>query len=215
MSAAGEVLPHQPGERVLGLAVERRGWLVEQPQRPFDGQEAGDGEPPPLSGRQVCGRQVGQRRQPDRGQSALNRARRRRDSGPRTTGFRRPSATASGRPGARDNGPAPGWSWSGSASASVSRPPAIRTSPAIMRRSDDLPAPFRPVTSRASPCADRKPSRREHLAAAADAGEAACLKPHRCLSRRQTALSAWYACNAVPQLSSYSRLSSRAQKKPL
>jgi hypothetical protein len=34
---------------------------------------------------------------------------------------------------------------------------------------------------------NRKPKPREHLAAAADAGEAACLKPHRCPPCRQTA----------------------------
>jgi len=39
--AAGQVLPHQPGERVLSLAIEGRGWLVEQPQRPLGGQQAG------------------------------------------------------------------------------------------------------------------------------------------------------------------------------
>src|SRR4051794_10855628 len=33
---------------------------------------------------------------------------------------------------------------------------------------------------------ERKPKPREHLAAAADAGEAACLKPHRCPPCRQT-----------------------------
>ena len=69
--AAGEVLPHQPGERAWRLAVERRGRLVEQPERPLDGQQAGDATAAAAArptGRRRAGRPEPQAR---RGQSAV------------------------------------------------------------------------------------------------------------------------------------------------
>ena len=48
-----------------------------------------------------------------------------------------------------------------------------------MRSSEDLPAPLRPVTSKRLAGGDRKAEPGKHLAAAADAEEAARLKPHR------------------------------------
>src|SRR4051812_16191938 len=57
--------------------------------------------------------------------------------------------------------------------------------------------------------ADRKPKRRKHLAAAANASKAASFKPHRRPSRRPD-----MSATQSPA-SSYSRLSSRARKKPL
>ena len=50
-------------------------------------------------------------------------------------------------------------------------PAATRTSPAIMRSSEDLPAPLRPVTSSASPLLRLKLTPAEHLAAAALASQ--------------------------------------------
>ncbi len=136
-------------------------------------------QPPPLAGRQVGGRQVGQRRQPDGGQRRLGAAPRRRDSGPRMRGFPRPSGRASARPGGRGNGPAPGWSCRGRRRPAPARPPAIRSRPANIRSSEDLPAPLRPVTSRASP-----PPTGQNPAPKTPRGRPGrrpgrCLKPHR------------------------------------
>ena len=157
--AAATIMPpqarwpsHQLGEARLRGRVERRGRLVEQPDRPLDRDQPRDRQPPPLPGRQIGRRQVGQRREIDRLQRGRDGARRRRrESRPRIAGSRRPTATASARPGGRDNAPARRCVASASPPSSASRPPASRTSPAIMRNSEDLPAPLRPVTSRASP----------------------------------------------------------------
>ena len=59
------------------------------------------------------------------------------------------------------------------------RPPASRTSPAIMRSSDDLPAPLRPVTSSASPPSRPKAQAGKDLAAAAHAGQVVAGKLHQ------------------------------------
>ena len=147
----------RPASVRLGVAVERRGRLVEQPDRPRHGDQARDRQPPPLAGRQV-GRPAGRRGRRGRPRPAPARPARvaAEIARPRRRGFRRPSAMASGRPGGRGSAPAPAMVRSGSPPASASRPPAIRTRPAIMRSSDDLPAPLRPVTSSASPAGDRE-----------------------------------------------------------
>lgn len=59
-TAAAEVVPHQLAEALLAGRIERRGGLVKQPYRARRGDQAGDGEPPPLPGRQISGRQFGQ-----------------------------------------------------------------------------------------------------------------------------------------------------------
>ena len=81
------------------------------------------------------------------------------------------------------------------------QPPAgDRTSPATMRSSDDLPAPLRPVTSRASPAANRKlkpanTSRPPRTQARPLASSRIAARPAGNGAKRP-----WYACNAVPHL---------------
>ena len=58
-TALGEVPRHEGGERRLGSGVERGRRFIEQPERPFDGDQARDREPPPLAGGQIGGRQMG------------------------------------------------------------------------------------------------------------------------------------------------------------
>ena len=104
-AAAGEVAAHQSGERVLRRAVERRGRLVEQPDRPLHRDEPRDRQPPPLAGGQIAGGQLAPRRR------ARPRPARRRPRAaaeivrPEVEIFLRPSARASARPGGRDSGP--------------------------------------------------------------------------------------------------------------
>ena len=170
----------RPARRVLGLAVERRGRLVEQPDRPLHGHQARDREPPPLPGRQIGGRQVGQRHP---GPTAASAA----ISALGAAEIARPEAEVFGDRQRRLQrvlvaevvGLLRDGSFRIGVRSAPAGPPAIRTRPAIMRSSDDLPAPLRPVTSRASPPATRKLKPAEDLAAAADAGQAARLKPHR------------------------------------
>jgi len=64
-AAAREVLAHEPGELRLRGHVERGRRLVEEPKRPLDGDEARDGEAPPLAGRQIGGRQLRYAGEPD------------------------------------------------------------------------------------------------------------------------------------------------------
>ena len=59
-AAAGEMAAHQFGQPVLRRHVERRGRLVEQPQRPRHSDQPRDRQPPPLPGRQIGRRQVGE-----------------------------------------------------------------------------------------------------------------------------------------------------------
>ena len=71
-AAAGEMLTHQPARRVLRRRVERRGRLVEQPDRALHGDQPGERQPPPLAGRQIGRRQFRQRRETDRRQRRLD-----------------------------------------------------------------------------------------------------------------------------------------------
>ena len=71
-AALGEMRPHQAGEAVLGGGVQRAGGLVQQPDRAFDGDEAGDRQPPALAGGQVGGGQVGQFVEADRGEGRVD-----------------------------------------------------------------------------------------------------------------------------------------------
>ena len=54
----------------------------------------------------------------------------------------------------------------------------MRSSPATMRSSDDLPAPLRPATIKPSPPATEKLMPAENLASAAPAGKIKGRKPH-------------------------------------
>ena len=53
-----EVVAHQAGEQILPGRIERRGRLVEQPDRPPHREQPGDREPPPLAGGQIGRRQM-------------------------------------------------------------------------------------------------------------------------------------------------------------
>jgi hypothetical protein len=57
-TAGGQMRPHNFGEPGLGRGVKRAGGLVEQPDRAFDGEQAGDREPAALPGGKIGGRQV-------------------------------------------------------------------------------------------------------------------------------------------------------------
>ena len=164
----------------LRRGVERRGRLVEQPERPLAPRSAARSTAA-AAGRPRDRRPAGRRcRRGRRASSARpRRRRRRRDSASRSRGFPRPSATASARPGGRDSAPARRCVASGSPPSSASRPPASRTRPATSRSSDDLPAPFGPVTSSASPAPTAKLRPGKHPPAAPDAGQVGGQKPHR------------------------------------
>ena len=69
-AAAGEMAAHQLGQPILRRHVERRGRLVQQPDRPLHRDQPRDRQPPPLPGRQIGRRQVGERRQIDRSSAA-------------------------------------------------------------------------------------------------------------------------------------------------
>ena len=109
------------------------------------------------AGRRTDRRQAGSRCCRARRPRAPPRSRRRRrDSAPRSRGSRRPSVTASERPGGRDSAPARrAWRRRRRSQGRAARP-SIRTRPATSRSSDDLPAPFGPLTSRASPAPNAK-----------------------------------------------------------
>ena len=62
----------KPARLFLRRGVERAGRLVEQPDRAFDGEKAGDRQAPPLAGGKVGGGQVDQRLEPDRGKRLRN-----------------------------------------------------------------------------------------------------------------------------------------------
>ena len=157
-AALGQMRAHQAGEALLRRGVERADRLVEQPDRPFDGDQPRDRQPAALAGREIGGRQVGQRVEPDRVErlGRCRRAWRAEKAGPKAQGFRRPRATASARPGGRDSAPARRWSVPDRRLPASSLPRARRTSPTMVRSSDDFPAPLRPVTVKASPEATAK-----------------------------------------------------------
>ena len=135
-AAAGEMVAHQAGEQRLPGGVERRGRLVQQPDRPPHRQQAGDRQPPPLAGRQIRRRQMRGMAEPDRGE-ALRRCRRprRRENPARTTGFPARSAPVSARRDGRDSGPVR------AGSVRPRRPPG---------RSIRLPAPAGPRSAAAA-----------------------------------------------------------------
>ena len=151
---------HQGREPLLARGIERRGRLVEQPDRPLHREQPRERQPPPLPGREIGRRQIGQSVEADHAQRHVWERRRRRGSAPRTRGSPRPSGRASPRPGGRDSAPARGAQF-GAAALDSSRPAATRTRPAIMRSNDDLPAPFRPVTRSACPARQRSRCRRK------------------------------------------------------
>ena len=115
--------------------------------------------------------------------------------------FARRSATASARPGGRDNAPARrGWL---GVTALQRQPPAVEPDqPGDRRSSDDLPAPFGPLTRRASPASTAKLEPGKHRPAAPDAGEFRGQKPGRPPIRSITAscdpISAPGGCRAGP-----------------
>ena len=59
-------------ELLLRCGVERAGRLVEQPDRAFHGEKAGDRKAAPLAGGKIGGGQVDERVQPDRRQRLRN-----------------------------------------------------------------------------------------------------------------------------------------------
>ena len=106
-AAAREMVAHQAGEQFLPGGIERRGRLVQQPDRPPHHEQAGDRKPPPLAGRQKRRRQMrGMVRAPRRRGIGRCRRPRRRENPARTTGFPPRSAPASARRDGRDSGPA-------------------------------------------------------------------------------------------------------------
>ena len=72
-AAAGKMRAHELGEASLRRCVERRGRLVQQPQRPRDGDQPGNRQPPPLPGRQIGCRQIGERVEVERRQRIQDR----------------------------------------------------------------------------------------------------------------------------------------------
>ena len=67
-AAAGQMAAHQIEQHRLRGGIERRGRLVEQPERPLHGDEPRDREPALLPGREIGRRQAGQRVESDRAQ---------------------------------------------------------------------------------------------------------------------------------------------------
>ena len=66
--AAGQVPAHQSGQHLLAGRIERRGRLVEQPERARDREQPGEREAAALAGRQVGGGQMAERIKADRGE---------------------------------------------------------------------------------------------------------------------------------------------------
>ena len=64
--ASGQVSPHQPGKHLLAVRIERRGRLVEQPDRAWSGDQAGERKATALPGREVGGREVRKGLEPHR-----------------------------------------------------------------------------------------------------------------------------------------------------
>ena len=152
-----EVRLHEPERARLGGGVERRGRLVEQPERPAGNQKAGQRHAPPLAGREIGDRQSRRMRQARAASSAspaASAALAEQVAGRSRDSRRRSAPFSSRRDGRRD----------GSASASGrSRCPRrrIRPAPAAAARRAiasrlDLPAPLRPVSASASPGGERE-----------------------------------------------------------
>ena len=187
-----------PASRVLRGAVERRGRLVEQPDRALRRRAAGRstaaaaGRPTDRpAGRSASAAEA------DRGQRRVAaRLGRRRDSAPRRRDFRRPSATASARPGGRDNGPARRGCARGRRRRARAARPASRSSPAIIRSSEDLPAPLRPVTTSASPPRPRNSSPENTSRPPRTQARSCAVKPHRGRRRAQAAATGHVGCNS-------------------
>ena len=72
-AASGEMRLHDLGKADLRGGIEGRGWLVQEPERTFDGEQPGDRKAPPLTGGQVGRGQIGQRVEAD-GPQRLNQA---------------------------------------------------------------------------------------------------------------------------------------------
>ena len=171
-SATGQVIAHQVGQPFLRRRIERRGGLVEQPDRPWHGDKAGNRQPPALTGRQIGGGQD-------------------RRAGARSTAS---SAGSMARSGTQKFGPESqvfadrkrrlhrvlmaeivrlfgNRACRAPLRRASSRPAAIRTRPAIIRSREDLPAPLRPVTTMASPGGQAEAHAAENLAPATVAGQ--------------------------------------------
>ncbi len=104
-AAAREMRAHQLEQHRLCRGIERRGRLVEQPERPLHRDQARDREPSSLTGGEIGRRQLGQRFEPDRGERVRRLSRRRRARRSRTQDFPQPSARISARRCGRDNAP--------------------------------------------------------------------------------------------------------------
>ena len=173
---------------LLRRRVERRGRLVEQPDRPRHGDQPGERQPPPLPGRQIgrpAGRPARRARPPP--SAASSDGRRRRDSAAQNCRFSRDRQRRLQRVLMAEIMGLLGDAWlPARRPSSASRPAGERAAgPAIRRSSEDLPAPLRPGHQQrlAAPTAKLEPG--EHLAAAADAGEVGRLKPHQAAPRRR------------------------------
>ena len=180
-AAAGKVLPHQVRRASPARRVERRGRLVQQPERPLDGEQPRDRQPPPLPGREIGRRQVGHAVEPDR------RQRRRRTvpsgaeiGGPEPQILGRPSARASARPDGRDNAPARRCC---ARRRRRRQPEPARWPPAQARRSCAAARicrlPFGPVTSSASPPASEKSRPAKTTRPPRPADQIGSCKPHQ------------------------------------
>ena len=169
-------------------------------------------QPPPLAGRQVGGRQVGQRRQPDGGERGSRRLRAAEIAGPecevfgdRQRGLQR--VLVAEVVGLLRDGPF------GVAAGQRQLPAGEPDRPATIRSSEDLPAPLRPVTSRASPPDTAKPS--PENTSRPPRTQARPLPSSRIAARPAGIGTPSICLQRSPPASSYSRLSSRARKKPL
>jgi hypothetical protein len=138
-AALAQMRLQQSCEAVLRTGIKRAGWLIEQPDRTFHRDQSGNGQPPALPRRKVGGRQIDQVFKTDRSKrSADLRAWRTKKARPELKVF----ADRERR-------------LQGVLMAEIMR--LLRdcqfgiASPMMVRSSEDLPAPLRPVTARASP----------------------------------------------------------------
>ena len=178
-AAACEMVAHHAGEQVLPGGIERRGRLVQQPDRPAHHEQAGDRKPPPLAGREIRRRQMRGMAEPHGGRG-IGRCRqpRRRENPARTTGFPQRSAPASAHRDGRDSGIVP------AGSARPRRPPGrpIRPPAPGGPRSGAAARSCRSRSGRPRPAAspdEASKSRPENtLAAAPDTVDLAPREPH-------------------------------------
>ena len=70
MPRAAKVLPHERGQPFLRGYIEGCGRLVEQPEPARNREQTGERETPALTGREICGGQVGEFLKPDGGERA-------------------------------------------------------------------------------------------------------------------------------------------------